>query len=124
MSPGRDDSFFARRISPLEEMSAAARLRIGTMRLDPDALQVQHDLDDILANMVDRCELVPDAFDAQPADCRTGQRAKQNAAKRISQRGAIPRLERLDFIAARNCSPDSIVSMVNGCMADKRPRLL
>src|SRR6185503_24113 len=65
-----------------------------------DALQVQDNFDDVLADIVDRRELVPNTFDLNARDRNALEGAQQNSAQRVSERGAIARLKRLNLVTA------------------------
>ena len=68
--------------------------------LQADALQVEDDFGDVLADILDRRELVPDAVDPDPRDRDAFERAQQDAAQRVAQRGAISGLQWLDLVPA------------------------
>ena len=68
--------------------------------LEADPLEVQDDLGHVLADVVDRRELVPDAVDADARDRDAFERPQQDAAQGVAQRRAVAGLERLDLVAA------------------------
>jgi len=69
--------------------------RIGVHPAD-DALEVQHDVGDVLLDPADRRELVRHALDPHARYGRTGERGEQHATQRVAERVAEPTVERLD----------------------------
>src|SRR3954464_8613894 len=59
-----------------------------------DALEVEHDVRDVLGDALDRGELVRDALDANGGDGSAGQRAEQHAAQGVAEGVAEAAVER------------------------------
>src|SRR3954470_16063157 len=74
------------------------RLDLGRVRVHAahDALEVQHDVGDVLRDALDRRELVCDALDPHAGDGGAGERAEQHAAQGVAERVAEAGVERLD----------------------------
>ncbi|MEI3002368.1 MAG: hypothetical protein V8T86_15975 [Victivallis sp.] len=70
------------------------RLRPVGVKIQPDALQIQHDLRDILEHVVQRVEFMLRAVNAHRADRRSLQRREQNPPQRISERMTVSALKR------------------------------
>src|SRR4051794_23881112 len=66
------------------------------VHLADDALEVEHDVGDVLGDALDRGELVCDALDANGGHGSAGQRAEQHAAQRVAEGVAEAAVERLD----------------------------
>ena len=78
--------------------------RDGVARADAglaedEALHVEHDVGDVLADALDRRELVLHALDADRGRGRALQRRQQHAAHAVAERVAEAALERLDHVA-------------------------
>ena len=65
------------------------------LHLDRDVLDVEHDVDDVLADAGNRRELVQHAVDVDRGDRGALQRGKQHPAQRVAERLAEAALERL-----------------------------
>ena len=65
------------------------------LHLDRDVLDVEHDVDDVLADAGNRGELVQHAVDVDRGDRGALQRGEQHAAQRVAERLAEAALERL-----------------------------
>ena len=61
-----------------------------------EALQVQDDVRDVLADARDRRELVLDALDLDGRDCTALERREQDAPQRVAERVAEATIERFD----------------------------
>ena len=66
-----------------------------TLHLNGDVLDVEHDVDDVLAHAGDGREFVEDAVDVNRGDRRALQRGQQHSAQGVAERLAEAALERL-----------------------------
>src|SRR4051812_39649233 len=74
------------------------RLDLGGVGVHPadDALEVQHDVGDVLGDALDRGELMGDALDPDARHGRTGERGQQHPAQRVAEGVAEAAVEGLD----------------------------
>jgi hypothetical protein len=73
----------------------AQDLRTLAVQAQPDLLQVQHDVGDVLHHARDRRELVQHAADLHRGDRGALERREQHAPQRVAEREPEPALERL-----------------------------
>src|ERR671919_1537234 len=66
------------------------------LALDDEALQIEHDIGDVLGHSFDRGELVEHVVDLDLGDGRTRDRRQKRATERVPERVTEAGLERLD----------------------------
>ena len=93
---GRNEEVCAGNLARAIDRDSRSALVRGTKRAEHETLHVQDDVGDILDHVGNRGELVLGAIDLDGLDGCTLERGKQHAAQGVTQRVAIPALQRLD----------------------------
>ena len=91
----------ARTVGAYIEMGARFTVEFGDT-LQSNTLQIQNNFDNVLADIVNRREFMPNALDLNTRNGHAFKRSKQNAAKSITERCAVSGLQWLDLVPAVN----------------------